>query len=105
VERAQFGVLRATGGHLHPVQLNDELKALLAAAGLPRIRFHDLRHTAATLLLGRNVNPKKVSQMLGHSTVAITLDTYSHVTPTMHRDAAQVMDDLLGKPDLDASSN
>ena len=44
------------------------------------IRFHDLRHTAASLLLGRDVNPKKVSEMLGHSTVAITLDTYSHVS-------------------------
>ncbi len=88
----------ATGAHLHPVQLNSELRVLLSAAGLPRIRFHDLRHTAASLLLGRDVNPKKVSEMLGHSTVAITLDTYSHVSPTMHRDAAQVMDDLLGAP-------
>jgi integrase len=88
----------ATGGHLHPDQLNRELRALLAAAGLPTIRFHDLRHTAASLLLGRDVNPKKVSEMLGHSTVAITLDTYSHVSPTMHREAAQVMDDLLAGP-------
>jgi integrase len=86
----------ATGGHLHPVQLNSELRALMAAEGLPTIRFHDLRHTAASLLLGRDVNPKKVSEMLGHSTVAITLDTYNHVSPTMHREAAQVMDDLLG---------
>jgi integrase len=91
----------AAGGHLHPDQLNDELRALLAAAGLPRIRFHDLRHTAATLLLGRDVNPKKVSEMLGHSTVAITLDTYSHVLPTMHREAAEIMDDLLGVNDFD----
>ena len=86
----------ATGGHLHPVQLNRELRSLLTSAALPAIRFHDLRHTAASLLLGRDVNPKKVSEMLGHSTVAITLDTYSHVLPTMHREAAQVMDDLLG---------
>ena len=86
----------ATGGHLHPDQLNRELRSLLTTAGLPTIRFHDLRHTAASLLLGRDVNPKKVSEMLGHSTVAITLDTYSHVLPTMHREAAQVMDDLLG---------
>lgn len=86
----------ATGGHMHPDQLNRELRSLLTIAGLPTIRFHDLRHTAASLLLGRDVNPKKVSEMLGHSTVAITLDTYSHVLPTMHREAAQVMDDLLG---------
>lgn len=64
-------------------------------AGAPRIRFHDLRHTAATLLLGRGVHPKIVSEMLGHSTIAITLDTYSHVTPTMQREAAAAMDAVL----------
>lgn len=68
----------------------------LVRANLPRIRFHDLRHTAATLLLGRGVHPKIVSEMLGHSTIAITLDTYSHVTPTMQRAAAAAMDVVLG---------
>ncbi len=84
-----------TGGFLQPVSVSGELRRLLTAAGLPIIRFHDLRHTAATLLLSRDVNPKKVSEMLGHSTVAITLDTYSHVLPGMHRQVAQIMDDLL----------
>ena len=69
---------------------------LLEHAHLPRIRFHDLRHTAATLLLGKNIHPKTVSEMLGHSSIAITLDLYSHVTPTMQRDAAAAMDALLG---------
>lgn len=69
---------------------------LLTAAGLPRIRFHDLRHTAATLLLERGLHPKVVSEMLGHSQIAVTLDLYSHVTPTMHRQAAEAMDALLG---------
>ena len=69
--------------------------ALLARAEVPRIRFHDLRHTAATLLLGQGVHPKIVSEMLGHSTIAITLDLYSHVTPTMQRDAAAVLDAVL----------
>jgi integrase len=50
---------------------------------LPRVRFRDLRHTAATLLLAGRVNPKVVSEMLGRSTVAITLDVYSHVSPNM----------------------
>ncbi len=63
-----------------------KFKPLLKRAGLPPVRFHDLRHTCATLLLTRNVNPKIVSEMLGHSTIAITLDTYSHVLPNM-RDA------------------
>jgi integrase len=69
---------------------------LLKRTGLPRIRFHDLRHTAATLLLGRGVNPKIVSEMLGHASVGITLDTYSHVLPTMQQSAAAEMDAALG---------
>lgn len=72
------------------------LKPLLERAGLPAIRFHDLRHTAATLLLLEGVNPKVVSEMLGHSSVTITLDRYSHVLPTMQDDAARRMDALLG---------
>lgn len=70
-------------------------RPLLRSAGLPRIRFHDLRHTAATLLMGQNVPPKVVSEMLGHSQVGITLDLYSHVTPTMQRQATAAMDALL----------
>ena len=70
-------------------------KPLLKRAGLPRVRFHDLRHTCATLLLGRNVNPKIVSEMLGHATIAITLDTYSHVLPNMQNEAAKALEDAL----------
>ena len=62
---------------------------------MPKVRFHDLRHTAATLMLGRGVHPKIVSDVLGDSTIGITLDPYSHVTPTMQRAAAQAMDDVL----------
>jgi integrase len=68
---------------------------LLQQAKLPQIRFHDLRHTCATLLLSKNVNPKVVSEMLGHATIAITLDTYSHVLPTMLESAAKAMEDAL----------
>jgi integrase len=70
-------------------------KPLLKRARLPEIRFHDLRHTCATLLLSKNVNPKIVSEMLGHATIAITLDTYSHVLPTMQESAAKAMEDAL----------
>jgi len=70
-------------------------KPLLMRARLPKIRFHDLRHTCATLLLSKNVNPKLVSEMLGHATIAITLDTYSHVLPTMQESAAKAMEDAL----------
>ena len=69
---------------------------LLKRAGLPQVRFHDLRHSAATLLLSRGVNPKIVSEMLGHASVGITLDTYSHVLPTMQKSAAAEMDAALG---------
>jgi integrase len=70
-------------------------KPLLKRAGLPQIRFHDLRHTCATVLLGSNVNPKIVSEMLGHASIAITLDTYSHVLPNMQSEAAKAMEDAL----------
>ena len=72
-----------------------QFKPLLKRAGLPQIRFHDLRHTCATLLLDRNVNPKIVSEMLGHATIAITLDTYSHVLPNMQSEAAKAREDAL----------
>jgi integrase len=68
---------------------------LLKRAGLPKIRFHDLRRTCATLLLSQNVNPKVVSEMLGHASIAITLETYSHVLPTMQDSAAKAMEDVL----------
>jgi integrase len=68
---------------------------LLHRAGLPWIRFHDLRHTAATVMLGRGVHPKIASEMLGHATVGITLDTYSHVTETMQRVATEEIEAAL----------
>ena len=74
---------------------NHRFKPLLKRAGLPQTRFHDLRHTCATVLLGRNVNPKIVSEMLGHASIAITLDTYSHVLPNMQSEAAKAMEDAL----------
>jgi len=66
-------------------------KPLLKVAEVSDIRFHDLRHTAATLLLEQGVHVKYVSEMLGHSSIAITLDLYSHVTPSMHHEAKQTM--------------
>ena len=71
-------------------------KPLLKRAGLPDIRFHDLRHTCATLLLGKGVHAKFVQELLGHATISITLDTYSHVLPGMGDAAAGAMDEALG---------
>jgi integrase len=73
-----------------------DFQALLRRAGLLRIRFHDLRHTCATLLLRRGVHPKVVSELLGHSTVTMTLDRYWHVLPDMQQAAMDAMDGLLG---------
>jgi integrase len=68
---------------------------LLRQAGLPDIRFHDLRHTCATLLLTKGIHPKIVSEMLRHSSIAMTLDTYSHVIPGLGEVAASAMEDAL----------
>jgi integrase len=85
-----------TGTIINPSNLrNRSFKPLLNRAGLRPIRFHDLRHTCATLLLGKNVNPKVVSEMLGHASVRITLDTYSHLMPDMQETAAKALADAL----------
>jgi integrase len=68
---------------------------LVAEAGLPRMRFHDLRHAHASLLLAAGVHPKVVQERLGHSQVSVTLDTYSHVAPSLQREAAVRIDELL----------
>jgi len=80
---------------LDPAETTRRFHRLLQRAGLPRIRFHDLRHTTATLLLTNGVHPKVVASLLGHSTVQITLDTYSHVTPTLAREAVARLDALV----------
>jgi integrase len=67
----------------------------LGQAGVPRIRIHDLRHTAATHLLRRGVHPKVVQELLGHSTISLTLDTYSHVAPALHAEVAGHMQALF----------
>jgi hypothetical protein len=72
-------------------------KAVLKAAGLPTLRIHDLRHTTATLLLTQGVHPRVVMETLGHSQISLTLDTYSHVLPSLQAEAANRMQDALGE--------
>ena len=83
------------GSPLHPACFSQLFSRRVAAANGPRIRFHDLRHTHATLALRAHVHPKIVSERLGHSTVAITLDTYSHSIPSMQREAANAIAEFL----------
>jgi len=93
------GLIFATGvgTRVNPENLvKRSFKPLLRSAGLPEIRFHDLRHTCATLLLGRGVHPKFVQELLGHATIAMTLDTYSHYLPSMGDQAAGAMGGTLG---------
>ena len=65
------------------------------AAGLPRLTLQGLRHTWATLALEQGIHPRVVQERLGHSTIAITLGIYSHVAPTLHDEAAQLVADLV----------
>jgi integrase len=86
---------RQDGTPLHPEHVRRLFDRHLQRAGLPRIRFHDLRHTHATLALQAGVHPKVVSERLGHTTVAMTLDVYSHAIPAMQQEAATIVADLL----------
>jgi len=87
----------AVGTPLWGGNLNRAFKATLKRAGLPKsTRFHDLRHTCATLLLRQGVNPKFVQELLGHADISLTLNVYSHVLPDMGDAAAGAMDAALG---------
>jgi integrase len=75
------------GTPVDPANLLDDFKRVLVRANLPHMRFHDLRHGAASLLLALNVHPRIVMELLGHSQISLTMDTYSHVTGDLLRDA------------------
>ena len=85
---------------MNPSTAYDKLKSILKAAGLPDIRFHDLRHTFATHALTSGVDAKTLAGILGHTNASFTLDTYTHVTGEMHKNAAEIvggfMDDFIG---------
>jgi integrase len=104
-ERLQLGSLWEDRGLVFPNRSGKPMNAdnlyhrgfkpLLEKAGLSGFTFHSLRHTCATLLLSKNVNPKIVSEMLGHATISQTMDTYSHVMPGMGDVAADALEDAL----------
>jgi integrase len=80
-----------------PDTFSKTFREFIVRSGLPKITFHGLRHTHATLLMGANVHPEIVSERLGHSNIGITLNTYSHVTPGMDREAAETFGRLMRK--------
>ncbi|CAN5732609.1 site-specific integrase [soil metagenome] len=86
---------REDGVGLHPDRISKLFDSLVARSGLPRIRLHDLRHTHATLALQVGVHPKVVSERLGHSSISLTLDTYSHAVPALQAEAAESVANLL----------
>jgi integrase len=84
-----------SGKLLHPWILTKRFKRILKEADLPEVRFHDLRHTCATLLLSKGIHPKIAQEILGHSTISITLDTYSHLLPNMQNKAVSAMEEII----------
>lgn len=83
------------GTPVNPRNLLRVFYSLMKKAKVPKIRFHDLRHTVATLMLSQSVNPKIVKEILGHSDIRVTLDTYSHVLPSVHKETAKQYGDML----------
>jgi integrase len=88
------------GTPIMPRNLLRDFKILLWKAGLPAIRFHDLRHTAASLMLNNGIAPIVVSRRLGHSKASITLDIYGHLIPSMQTEAADLIDGLVAPTEL-----
>jgi len=87
-----------SGRPIEPILLHRDYKALLKNAGLPAtLRFHDLRHSAASLLLAQGVHPRAIMELLGHSSITVTMNVYGHVMPAMMRDAADKMDVILSR--------
>ena len=94
-DNSDFVFCNAIGKPIEPRNLTRQFEALLKQANLPRIRFHDLRHSHATLLLMQNVQPKYVQDRLGHSTISTTMDTYSHILPSMQAEASEKVSQAL----------
>ena len=93
------------GTPLDPQNIYKNFKALLRQAKLPNIRFHDLRHTAATLMFQQGIHPKVVQERLGHADIALTLNTYSHVLLDIQEEAVQKLDRLLAFKESGSRSN
>ena len=85
------------GTPLEPRAFNEDFDRLVAKAGLRRVRLHNLRHACASFLLTQGVHPRVVMELLGHSQISLTMDTYSHVIPDAMREAVGRMAAVLGR--------
>lgn len=90
-----------TGNFSHPTHLGVDFQRFLKQAGLPHIRFHNLRNSTATLLLAMGVNPAVIQELLGHSHIPLTLGTSPHVLPEMLKEAMEKMNELFRRPEDD----
>jgi integrase len=87
------------GTPIEPRNLVRHFKTLLQRADLPNIRFHDLRHGCATVLISQGVHPRIVMEIMGHSQISVTMNTYGHVLPKTQREAARLLDQVYTEPE------
>ena len=98
-EQSEYVFTKERGGHYHPQRLSRLLGDYSKELGLPRLTAHGLRHTSATLMLAGGVSPKVAAERLGHADPTLFTNLYSHVTPTMQKDAAdRIGEALFGLP-------
>lgn len=90
-----YVLTQVDGRPMNPIKVSQEFTGIVREAGLPHLTLHGLRHAHATLLLSRGIHPKVVSERLGHSNIAVTMDTYSHVIPGIQEQAALALDEIL----------
>lgn len=91
------------GGYLHPAHMGEKFRRILVEAGLPPIHFHDLRHSAASILLCMGMDIKIIQELLGHSDISITLRTYSHLLPSMQQEVIETWNEVFKNDDKDKS--
>jgi integrase len=94
-----------SGGYLNPIHVLRMFKKILQRAGLPHMPFHDLRHSAATILISMGIHPKVIQELLGHSDISITLGIYGHLFPSMQQDVVEKWQGVFGEKDEDGEED
>jgi integrase len=94
-QNSGYVLTQEDGRPMNPIKVSQEFTAIVRKAGLPHLSLHGLRHAFATHMLSLGVNPKVVSEWLGHSSIAVTMDTYSHVLPGLQEEAALMLEERL----------